>query len=99
MPLDFVRQPLPRNLADYIAVRRFGTQTVNYEIWKSSDSGFGLTLSGLPPATHREWHRRYRGHCGLVWLRTKLNCEKVANEIAEMVEREYATLTRHGGTV
>lgn len=90
MPLDFVRQPQPRNCEDYIAVRKCGALEMKYGIWFSTDSGgqFGLVCRDLPHRARQAWEMRYRGHCGIVWMRTKRNCEKVANEIADIAERE-----------
>jgi len=93
MPLDFVRQPEPRNCEDYIAVRKHGALQVKFGIWKAVDAGranFGLTINGdIPQPVTQWWNARYRGHCGIVWLRTKRNCEKVANEIGDMIEHEW----------
>lgn len=86
MPLDFVRQPAPRRAQDYTAKRG----SIEFNIWRAGNpTSFGLSINGLSfgSQAYVRWSDRYRGHIGIVWLRTKANCVSVANEIADLLEK------------
>lgn len=86
MPLDFVREPAPRLMNDYTARRR----EQSYMIWRATGpEQFGLSITGLRGEALKRWQSHCRGR-GILWLHTKRNCEKLANEIADLQEAHYA---------